>query len=106
MEAHIIDIEKVITYINDEKDLDMMDWLRQYTDSTDDTFIRGFLGRMLFSGEEALKKISVLSGQTGAGKSTFINSLRIAAACEILQYTDKKIAEVAQAVSFPPYSIA
>jgi len=45
-----------------EKDLDMMDWLRQYTDSTDDTFIRGFLGRMLFSGEEVFKKVKVLSG--------------------------------------------
>ena len=40
----------------------MMDWLRQYTDSTDDTFIRGFLGRMLFSGEEVFKKVGVLSG--------------------------------------------
>jgi len=44
------------------KDLNMMDWLRQYTDSTDDTFIRGFLGRMLFSGEEVFKKVKVLSG--------------------------------------------
>lgn len=42
--------------------LDMMSWLRQYSDSTDDTFIRGFLGRMLFSGEEVFKKINVLSG--------------------------------------------
>jgi len=40
----------------------MMEWLRQYTDSTDDTFIRGFLGRMLFSGEEVFKKVGVLSG--------------------------------------------
>jgi len=40
----------------------MMDWLRQFTDSTDDTFIRGFLGRMLFSGEEVFKKVGVLSG--------------------------------------------
>ena len=44
------------------KNINMMEWLRQYTDSTDDTFIRGFLGRMLFSGEEVFKKISVLSG--------------------------------------------
>ena len=42
--------------------LDMMSWLRQYSDSTDDIFIRGFLGRMLFSGEEVFKKINVLSG--------------------------------------------
>ena len=45
-----------------DKKIDMMEWLRQFSDSTDDTFIRGFLGRMLFSGEEALKKVSVLSG--------------------------------------------
>ena len=44
------------------KDISMMDWLRQYTDNTDDTFIRGFLGRMLFSGEEAFKSVRVLSG--------------------------------------------
>jgi len=45
-----------------KKEIDMMDWLRQFTDSTDDTFIRGFLGRMLFSGEEVFKKVGVLSG--------------------------------------------
>ena len=45
-----------------DKNLNMMEWLRQYTESTDDTFIRGFLGRMLFSGEEVFKKIKVLSG--------------------------------------------
>jgi len=45
-----------------EKNINMMEWLRQYTDSTDDTFIRGFLGRMLFSGEEVFKKVGVLSG--------------------------------------------
>ena len=45
-----------------EKNMNMMEWLRQYTLSTDDTFIRGFLGRMLFSGEEVFKKINVLSG--------------------------------------------
>ena len=45
-----------------EKNIDMMEWLKQFSDSTDDTFIRGFLGRMLFSGDEVFKKISVLSG--------------------------------------------
>jgi len=45
-----------------DKNLNMMDWLRQYTESTDDTFIRGFLGRMLFSGEEVFKSVGVLSG--------------------------------------------
>lgn len=45
-----------------EADLSIVDWLRQYSEEKDDTFIRSFLGRMLFSGEEALKNISVLSG--------------------------------------------
>lgn len=40
----------------------LVDWLRQYSVEKDESFIRGFLGRMLFSGEEALKKSSVLSG--------------------------------------------
>jgi len=47
-------------------DLSLVNWLRQYSEATrdqqDETFIRGFLGKMLFSGEEALKKASVLSG--------------------------------------------
>jgi len=40
----------------------VVDWLRQYTDSDDENFIRGFLGRMLFTGEESLKSVKVLSG--------------------------------------------
>ena len=43
-------------------DLIMIDWLKQYTDNKDDSFVRGFLGRMLFSGEESLKKVNILSG--------------------------------------------
>ena len=43
-----------------------MDWLRQYVPSTtrdvDEDFLRGFLGKMLFSGDEILKKTNVLSG--------------------------------------------
>ncbi|NBA88783.1 ATP-binding cassette domain-containing protein [Emticicia sp. CRIBPO] len=42
--------------------LNLVDWLRQYSTEKDETFVRGFLGRMLFSGEEALKKCTVLSG--------------------------------------------
>jgi ATPase subunit of ABC transporter with duplicated ATPase domains len=42
--------------------LNLVDWLRQYSTEKDETFIRSFLGRMLFSGEEALKKCTVLSG--------------------------------------------
>lgn len=45
-----------------ESDDNLVDWLWQYTDSRDETYIRGFLGRMLFSGEEALKPVRVLSG--------------------------------------------
>ncbi len=40
----------------------LIDWLRQYSVEKDETHVRGFLGRMLFSGEETLKKCSVLSG--------------------------------------------
>ena len=40
----------------------LVDWLRDYSTEKEDTFVRGFLGRMLFSGEEALKKVDVLSG--------------------------------------------
>lgn len=47
-------------------DLSLMDWLRQYVPPTvtdvDEPFLRGFLGKMLFSGDETLKKTSVLSG--------------------------------------------
>ncbi len=42
--------------------LSLVDWLRQYSEEKDETFIRGFLGRMLFSGEESLKSANVLSG--------------------------------------------
>lgn len=45
-----------------DNDLDLIDWLRQYSKEQEEPFIRGFLGRMLFSGEEALKKVKVLSG--------------------------------------------
>lgn len=48
-------------YFNNNDD-NLIDWLRQYSEEKDETFIRGFLGRMLFSGEETLKKSSVLSG--------------------------------------------
>jgi len=42
--------------------LSLVDWLRQFSAEKDETFIRGFLGRMLFSGEESLKSADVLSG--------------------------------------------
>jgi len=40
----------------------MVEWLKQYSTNQEDTFVRGFLGRMLFSGEESLKNVKVLSG--------------------------------------------
>lgn len=45
-----------------QSDLNLIDWLRQFSKDKDETHIRGFLGKMLFSGEEVLKKCNVLSG--------------------------------------------
>ena len=45
-----------------ESDINMTDWLRQYSEEQDEAYIRGFLGRMLFSGDESLKSVNVLSG--------------------------------------------
>jgi ATPase subunit of ABC transporter with duplicated ATPase domains len=46
-------------------DMSLLDWMRQFAkaaDQQDETFLRGFLGKMLFSGDEALKSVKVLSG--------------------------------------------
>ena len=45
-----------------DTDINLVDWLRQYSPDQSDTFVRGYLGRMLFSGDEALKSARVLSG--------------------------------------------
>jgi ATPase subunit of ABC transporter with duplicated ATPase domains len=45
-----------------DSDLSIVDWLKQYSPQDDDTYVRSFLGRMLFSGDEALKPLRVLSG--------------------------------------------
>jgi len=45
-----------------EDDMTITEWLRQYSKDPDETYVRSFLGRMLFSGEEALKYVKVLSG--------------------------------------------
>jgi ATPase subunit of ABC transporter with duplicated ATPase domains len=45
-----------------QKDISVFDWLCQYTKSSDMTYVRGFLGRMLFSGDESMKAVNVLSG--------------------------------------------
>ena len=47
-------------YFNTDENL--IDWLKNYSAVKEDTFIRGFLGKLLFSGEESLKKVNVLSG--------------------------------------------
>ena len=47
-------------YFNEN--INLVDWLKQFSSVKEDTFIRGFLGRMLFSGEETLKSVNVLSG--------------------------------------------
>jgi len=46
----------------DGVDMNLVDWLRQFSKDQTETFIRGWLGRMLFSGDEVYKKASVLSG--------------------------------------------
>lgn len=43
-------------------DLDLVKWLGQFTEETTETFMRGFLGRMLFSGDDVFKAVKVLSG--------------------------------------------
>tara|TARA_B110000483_G_C18166438_1_gene531482 strand:+ start:17 stop:1636 length:1620 start_codon:yes stop_codon:yes gene_type:complete len=48
-------------YFNDN-DLNLIDWLRQYSVNKEEAFVRGFLGKMLFSGEESFKSVKVLSG--------------------------------------------
>ncbi len=45
-----------------DSDLPLMNWLAQYSPSDDETFVRSFLGRMLFSGDDGLKPVRVLSG--------------------------------------------
>jgi ATPase subunit of ABC transporter with duplicated ATPase domains len=46
----------------DGVDLNLVDWMRQFSEDQSEIYLRGFLGRMLFSGEEALKQSKVLSG--------------------------------------------
>lgn len=45
-----------------ESDLDIVNWLRQYSSNAEEEFVRGFLGRMLFKGNETQKPVNVLSG--------------------------------------------
>ena len=43
-------------------EMSIIDWMRQYSTDETDTYLRGFLGRMLFSGDDVYKKVNVLSG--------------------------------------------
>ncbi len=45
-----------------DNDYTITDWLKQYSKEQDDAYVRGFLGRMLFTGDESLKRVKVLSG--------------------------------------------
>lgn len=45
-----------------DNDMNITEWLKQFSKEQDDAYVRGFLGRMLFSGDESLKKVKVLSG--------------------------------------------
>ncbi len=49
-------------FFTGDQNMNLVDWLRQYSKEKDESFIRGFLGRMLFSGEEVFKQSGVLSG--------------------------------------------
>jgi len=49
-------------FFSGDQDMNLIDWLRQYSKDKDESFIRGFLGRMLFGGEEVFKRSGVLSG--------------------------------------------
>ena len=65
-----VEFGKTITnaYVPNENDTyfqtndNLIDWLRQYSQEKDEVYIRGFLGKMLFTGQETLKKCNVLSG--------------------------------------------
>ena len=49
-------------FFSGDQDMNLIDWLRQFSKDKDESFIRGFLGRMLFGGEEVFKRSGVLSG--------------------------------------------
>jgi ATPase subunit of ABC transporter with duplicated ATPase domains len=67
----------------EDNEYNLIDWLRQYSpNEKDQTFIRGFLGKMLFSGEEVLKNVSVLSG--GERVRCMLSKLMLSAANVLL----------------------
>ena len=56
---HILPLENEKFF---EKDISLIDWLAQYSEDTSELYLRGFLGKMLFSGEDVYKKVNILSG--------------------------------------------
>lgn len=48
-------------------ELNILDWLKQYSEDNDSSYLRGFLGKMLFSGDDVLKPVNVLSGGERCG---------------------------------------
>lgn len=65
-----------------EEDSKIVEWLAQFSSNKDESYLRGFLGRMLFSGEDALKKVSVLSG--GEKVRCLLSSLMLSGANVLL----------------------
>ena len=59
-------------YFN-ECQLSILDWIRQYSNDVTETYLRGFLGRMLFPGDDGVKKVRVLSG----GEKTIVSFIRM-----------------------------
>ncbi|MFD1465178.1 ABC-F family ATP-binding cassette domain-containing protein [Lapidilactobacillus mulanensis] len=78
---------KDLTPIFGDSDLSILDWLRQYAskEESDNTFLRGFLGQMLFSGDEVLKQVNVLSG--GEKVRSYLSKLMLSKA-NVLQLDD------------------
>lgn len=78
---------KDLTPIFGDSDLSILDWLRQCAskEESDNTFLRGFLGQMLFSGDEVLKQVNVLSG--GEKVRSYLSKLMLSKA-NVLQLDD------------------
>lgn len=78
---------KDLTPIFGDSDLSILEWLRQFAskEESDNTFLRGFLGQMLFSGDEVLKPVNVLSG--GEKVRSYLSKLMLSKA-NVLQLDD------------------
>ena len=83
----------------DGHDETLVDWLRQFSEKKDDVYLRGFLGRMLFSGEDVFKSVKVLSG--GEKVRCMLSRMMLSGANVILlaQPTNHRDMESIQAVN-------